>query len=243
MKPFVNKIDQENCLLPTDNYFNIPTLRLDRQPIECTRPFFRIGEMKRNSYNAGKGTLCFYQNDNKFKNITVGQIIDLHPENVVEVNESIFDETDIIEALTIIKNKRTISRILQDTGHNVIVDLHVSVRYSKINLIGVPDGYASFCTRGTSDTDLLEFEYNLAKQKCGSNDLTFIVYGGGQNCIDFCRQHNAIYVVQGVKMLSRENKLKIKPDMLPIFDPIEVEEEIKKLWESQIINFKTRDNG
>lgn len=236
-------LDDFDSMLPSDNIFNIPSLRMDRQPLCCTRPFFRFGEMRRTPENAGKGTLCFYEADTKFKNITLEKILKQHPQFVVETNESIFDETDITEALSIIKRKRYMSRILQNYGIGIFVDMHVSIRYSKMNLIGVPKGYKAYCTKGTSNIELLEYEYDLARNHAEGDDLIFVVYGGSKKCLDFCKDHAAIYVFPGLKLIGKANKLKIQDGALPIFDPFQVEEEIKKLWDNQITNFKSDFNG
>ena len=76
-------------------------------------------------------------------------------------------------------------------------------------MLGIPPGYSSFCTRGYSDRiTYLEFEYNLAKSIAGDNQLLFVIYGGGNACRQFAKEHHCIYVTPVVTLKKRIDALK-----------------------------------
>lgn len=198
----------QDCLFPCDNDLEIPCLRLDVQPKVCDIPFLCFGEQKRTHNMLGAGTLHFYTDDYRFQSVYdhPEKILHHNPANIVEPNFSLFNETPIAFGLQAVYKKRMVSRLMQENGIGVFVDLNVSPKFYKLNLVGVPQGYSSFCTRGYSDRlNHLEFEYNMAKSIAGDNRLLFVVYGGGQDVKDFCKDVGAIYVTP---IIAIKNKLK-----------------------------------
>lgn len=197
-----------DCLFPTDNELEIPSLRLDMQPKFCDIPFVCFGEQKRTYNMHGTGTLHFYTDDYRFNAVYdhPDRILAHNPANIVEPNFSLFNETPIAFGMQAIYKKRFVARAMQDKGIRVFVDLNVAPKFYKLNLIGVPLGYQSFCTRGYMDRlNLLEFEYEMAKYVANGNDFVFVVYGGGEPVKQFCREHRCIYVTPVIAM---KNKLK-----------------------------------
>lgn len=197
-----------DCLLQTDNDLEIPTLRLDMQPEFVDIPFVCFGEQKRTFQMNGQGTLHFYTDDYRFNAVYEHpeKILSHNPANIVEPNFSLFNETPVTFGMQAVYKKRFVARAMQEKGIRVFVDLNVAPKFYKLNLIGIPQGYSSFCTRGYSDrVNQLEFEYEMAKFMADGNPLTFICYGGGEVCKEFCRKHGLIYVTP---IIAIKNKLK-----------------------------------
>ena len=83
----------------------------------------------------------------------------------------------------------------KEQGIRVFVDLNVANKFCAFNLLGVPKGWSAFCTRGYEDRlNGLNFEYEIAKRIADGNNLTFVVYGGGEVIKQWCKEHGAVYV-------------------------------------------------
>lgn len=93
-------------------------------------------------------------------------------------------------------------------GIAVWVDLKVSDKYREYNLLGVPDGYNAFATRGYSDNiPSLETELEIARRVSGCNTPNMLVYGGGKKAQDFCANHGLIYCECIMSTRRKEGKL------------------------------------
>lgn len=204
-------------LFPTDNAFEIPTLRLDMQPDKVDVPFLAYGEQGRKTDLGGYGSMHFYVDDYRFNAVfdKPSTIIDANPRNIVEPNFSCYVETPIAVGMQQIYRKRAVARYCQDHGIRVFVDLNVNHKFYKVNMLGVPKGYAAFATRGYSDRlEYLEFEYNIAKEWAEGNPLTFVVYGGGAKCKDFAQKHGCCYLTPWVKVKTRRKAIeRIREDV------------------------------
>ena len=197
-----------DSLFPTDNDFEVPSLRLDMAASTCEIPFVCFGEQKRTFKMNGTGTLHFYTDDYRFNSVYehTEKILQHNPNNIVEPNFSLFNETPIAFGLQAIYKKRTIARQMQEQGIKVFVYLNVANKFYAYNLLGVPMGYNAFCTRGYEDRmNALEFEYAIAQKIANGNNLTFVVYGGGERVKEWCKHKGVIYVTPVIIM---KNKLK-----------------------------------
>lgn len=186
-----------DCIYPSDNDLDIPTLRLDMQATEVQRPFVCFGEQARTFQMNGCGVLHFYTDDYRYNKIYdhPEQILHHNPAAIVEPNYSLFNETPMAFGLTNIYKKRTIARAMQDRGIKVLVDLNVSNKFYAANMLGVPRGWSAYCTRGYSDRlNYLEFEVDLARRWADGNRILFVVYGGGMKVKHICQQEGLIYV-------------------------------------------------
>ncbi|MBQ0054291.1 MAG: DUF4417 domain-containing protein [Bacteroidales bacterium] len=199
-----------DCLFPTSNDWEIPDLRADMQAEVCDIPFVCFGEQARTFQMNGCGTLHFYTDDYRYGNSLYEhpeKILKHNPRNIVEPNYSLFNETPAAFGLREIYKKRFIARALQEKGIRIFVDLNVAQKWYKLNFLGVPAGWRSFCTRGYSDRiQALEFEYRIAEASAalsGSRPL-FVCYGGGRKCKDFCREVHAVYVTPIVSIKKKE---------------------------------------
>lgn len=156
----------------------------------------------------GTGTLHFYTDDYRFSSCYnhPENILKHSPANIVEPNFSLFNETPVAMGMQAVYKKRMIARLMQENGIRVFVDLNVAPKFYKLNLIGVPQGYGAFCTRGYQDRiNQLAFELEMARAVADGNNLCFVVYGGGENVKAFCREQGLIYVTP---VITIKNKLK-----------------------------------
>lgn len=235
-----------DCLFPTDNDWEVPALRLDRQPDFCQIPWLCYGEQKRTFDMGGTGTLHFYTDDYRYGDIYEHpeKILQHHPRNIVEPNFSLFNETPSAFGLQAVYKKRWIARAMQEKGLGVFVDLNVAQKFYKLNLIGIPKGYGSFCTRGYSDRlPALELEYNIAKTIAGDNELLFVCYGGGRECKAFCQSVGAVYVTP-IATAKQKDKAweQLKKDGCIVFTDDDysvkaIEAAQKAIWDEQVLNF------
>lgn len=188
----------QDRLYPSDNEYEIPSLRLDRQPENgLLLPFAPWGANSRSKRTAQ--TYHFYVEDYRFHNIW------LHPEKllavdcreVVEPNFTLHLNLPIAYGLQLLYKKRWIARWLQEQGIRVWVDLKVSAKYRELNLLGVPDGYNAFATRGYADNiEGLDAELAIARRVSGLDAPNMLVYGGGRGAKEFCQKHGLIYSEQ-----------------------------------------------
>lgn len=188
----------QDRLYSSDNEYEIPTLRIDRQPENgLLLPFAPWGANARRKSHIG--TIHFYVDDYRFNNIW------LHPEKLirtgcsecVEPNFSLFDSTPVAYGLQLLYKKRWIARWFQECGIRVWVDLHVSPKFRDLNKLGVPDGYNAFATRGVSECpDFFFDELEIAKEISGVEHPNLIIYGGGNKVRDICQKNNLLYIEQ-----------------------------------------------
>lgn len=205
-----DKLIIPDSLFPTDNVLEIPTLRLDMQATTCDIPFVCFGEQTRKFKMNGAGTLHFYTDDYRFSAIYEHpeKILQHEPRNIVEPNYSLFNETPIAFGLQAIYKKRVLARSMQEKGLRVFVDLNVANKYYAYNLIGVPGGWSSFCTRGYKDRmNALEFEFLIARRIAKDNPLTFVVYGG-EDIKLWCMENQCVYVSPVVVLKNKERALR-----------------------------------
>lgn len=235
----------QDCLFPCDNDLEIPCLRLDRQPKVCDIPFLCFGEQKRTHNMLGAGTLHFYTDDYRFQSVYdhPEKILQHNPANIVEPNFSLFVDTPIAFGMQAVYKKRMVSRLMQENGIGVFVDLNVAPKYYKLNMLGVPKGYASYCTRGYSDRlNHLEFEYNMAKTWADGNEVLFVVYGGGKEVRDFCKDVGAIYVTPVIAIKNKIKAMKAIEGTIAFngmaMTRAEIEHKSQELFDNQVENFK-----
>lgn len=197
-----------DCLFPTDNDFEIPVLDLSMQAKYAEIPFVCFGEQKRTYKMNGHGTLHFYTDDYRFSSLYEHpeKILQHNPANIVEPNFSLFNDMAVPFGIEAVYKKRFIARSCQEKGIGVFVDLNVAPKYYKINLLGVPRGWGAFCTRGNEQRiNWLQLEYEVAKYVANGNRMLFVVYGGGPNVREWCKEHQCVYATPLIIM---KNKIK-----------------------------------
>ena len=184
----------KDILFPSDNLYDIPCLRIDKQAGHLELPFVPYGTGRRNRRVA---TLHFYVDDYRFNALwkNPAKIFDNNPAAAVECNYSLFDTTPLAFGLQFIYQKRWMARYWQENGIRIYVDLNVSSKFFEYNRMGVPDGWNAFATRGAlGGLELLKAKFNQARQISGLDSPNLMVYGGGKEVHEFCCQHSLLYV-------------------------------------------------
>lgn len=184
----------EDVLYPSDNLFDIPNLRIDRQPGFLVVPLAAYGTGRKMS-NAK--TIHFYVDDYRFESLWKfpARLLATKAKAIVEPNFSTFDTMPISLGLQFIYKKRWLARYYQEYGINVYADLNVSSKFYEYNRMGIPHGYNAFATRGYFRmVDRLAAELAIAQQISGCDCPNLIVYGGGQEVKEFCCKHGLVYI-------------------------------------------------
>lgn len=187
-------VEVKDILFPSDNLYDIPVLRQDRQAGHLELPFFPFGLGRQNRRAA---TIHFYVDDYRFSAIwkKPAKLVAAQVKAAVEPNYSLFDTTPLAFGLQFIYQKRWLARWWQEQGILIYVDLNVSNKFFEYNRMGIPDGYNAFATRGSfGNLPLLEAKYEMARQISGMDSPNLIVYGGGKAIHEFCCKHSLLYV-------------------------------------------------
>lgn len=183
----------KDVLYPSDNVFDIPVLRLDGQAEALELPFAPANVRK----SVCAKTIHYYIEDYRFATLwsDPAKILLAGVSQAVEPNFSLFDSTPVARGLCRVYKKRWISRFWQEHGIKVYVDLNVSAKFYDYNLLGVPEGYNAFATRGYRDRpEAVVCEYEMARRISGYDSPNMIVYGGGEEIHEFCMRHALLYV-------------------------------------------------
>jgi hypothetical protein len=107
---------------------------------------------------------------------------------VIEPNFSTHEQHPPAYVLWQVYRKRWLARWWQSKGLRVWVDLNVHRDFRELNLLGVPRGWKAFANRAHSEGDGLAEEYELARQHAGSEDVLYLVYGGGKAVKALCAE-------------------------------------------------------
>jgi hypothetical protein len=184
-----------DCLYPSNNIYDIPTLKMELMGTFPELPVKPYGADSRQK--GGVGTYHFYVDDYRFEAIwkNPSNILQSDCTTIFEPNLSLFDTTPISYGLFLIYKKRWISRFFQEEGIKVYADLNVAKKFQEYNIMGIPDGYNAFCTRGYSGrlSYLIE-ELEIAKKISGLKEPNFVIYGGGKEIKEFAAQNNLTYI-------------------------------------------------
>lgn len=184
-----------DVLYDFDNDMEIPNLRLDRQAGRLELPLSGWGSCSRNRTDVT--TYHFYVDDYRFEALFKDPIKLLNSgcRAIVEPNCSLHDQTPIAFGLNQIYKKRYLARFCQEMGVDVYVDLNVAEKFRKYNKLGIPKGYNAFMTRGLEGWMIsLENDLKDAQEISGLDVPNLIVYGGGKEVQQFCKEHSLLYV-------------------------------------------------
>lgn len=173
---------------------DIPMLDIHMQPESgMDLPLLAWGRVGRGSLN--QGTWHCYVDDYKFEGLwkRPDQLLKTKCKAIVEPNFSTCPQSPIGLTLWNTYRKRWLARYWQSKGIRVWVDLNVSEEVSRLNLLGVPQGWRAYVTRGSAETlEQVDWDYYLAKERCGGDPL-FVVYSGGAKVEKHCRDRGYIY--------------------------------------------------
>ena len=205
-KKFANKL-MGDFLYPTNNEFEIPTLLTDNMPIHLELPLEPWGVESR--HKVMHSTYHFYVDDYRFEALFKDPmpLVLSGCKMIVEPNVSIHDNTPPAYALWQIYRKRYLSRYLQECGMQIWVDLNVPQRFAEWNLLGVPDGYNAFSTRGVSGWQpTLDIHYEQAKRVSGLDHPNLVVYGGGKDIQQWAMEHELAWHPEFINGKQRNDK-------------------------------------
>lgn len=191
--PYMGDTIPLDVVYPSDNDYDIPTLDLKMQATEAPLPWYLFGSGR---FQRQPGTVYFYTEDRRFESVWTGpqRILTTGAVVAVEPNYSVYVTTPKALAIWNTYRKRWIARWWQDRGIRILVDLYVSHEYADINLIGVPNGWRAFATRGIDNGDYLDDHYRIACRVAGSDDVLFIVYGGHRSVKKICKERGWTWI-------------------------------------------------
>ena len=189
--------DVPDALWASDNEYGIPTLIRTRQADALDLPVDLWGSRKGGRAREMRGTWAFYTDDYRFRAVwdSPYKVPNTSCVSVIEPNWTTNDQMPAAVAIFRTYQKRWVCRWWQSLGIRVFVDLNVDPAYHELNLLGVPDGWTAFVTRGYNHAlELLDVEYELACSKAGDEEPLFVVYGGGQAVTKLCLERSWIWV-------------------------------------------------
>lgn len=189
--------DVPDALWATDNDWGVPLLDTHWQADALDLPVVGWGSIARKTRM--KGTWHFYTEDNRFEALWAdpSPIVNTRCVNVIEPNFSVFDQMPRAVALWGTFRKRWLARWWQSFGIRVFVDLNVSEEHADLNWLGVPQGWRAYATRGYTDRlDATEREYAAACEHAGTDDVLFVVVGGGKAVKARCQERGWTWVIE-----------------------------------------------
>ncbi len=183
-------------IFPTDNDWGVPTLDITMQAQGVSAPVLGWGSVKRTSRN--QGTWAFYIDDYRFSAVwdDPSRVSDTGCVAIIEPNYTISPIMPRAVALYAIYRKRYLARLWQQQGIRVFVDLNVcEPNLSAVGMLGVPQGWRAYATHGAeTDPESTVHEWEIACQRAGTEDVLFLVYGGGRATKMLCQQRGWVFV-------------------------------------------------
>ena len=182
---------------PSDNTYGIPSLVPQGNLAGIPMPCERWGRYARGSFNPG--SLHFYTDDARFESVWQHPewIVESKVSAIIEPNVSTHPTTPLAYALWGIYRKRWLARWAQQYGVFVFVDLNVEPMFYEYNLLGVPKGWKHYATRGyDTKAELLASDYECAVKHAGTEQVVFVVVGGGTGTRACCIENGWIHIPQ-----------------------------------------------
>jgi hypothetical protein len=189
------KNDVPDQVFPTDNEWGIPVLSLKMQANAVDLPVVQWGDIARKQ--KFRGTYHWYCEDDKFESMWKDPTGPLASNciNCVEPNFSNYADMARAYVMGMIYKKRWIARYWQTQGMFIFVDMNVNSKFYDLNMFGVPSGWRAYFTRGYADhPDKNISQYQIACDRAGSDDIIFVVYGGGKTIENVCAEHGWLFI-------------------------------------------------
>lgn len=196
-EPDGNQKNVPNAIWGSDNALDIPLLDLRMCAPALDAPLVQWGAQVSRKAKRFGGTGAFYTDDYRFEAVWDRPLLPASVgfSTLIEPNFTCTDQMPLALVQYYVYRKRWLGRFWQSAGRYVIVDLNVAPRWYELNLMGVPDGWTAFATRGYSDQlECLEREYQIGQAKAGDKTLLFVVYGGGKRVQAKARELGAIWI-------------------------------------------------
>lgn len=192
-------IEVPDAIFPTDNDFGIPLLDANLQATAVVAPVQPWGAGAGARSRQNRGTWHFYTEDYRFDALwrDPSPVVKSGCTAVVEPNFSVYLEMPRVVALWHVYRKRWLARWWQAHGVRVFVDLNVAEPHYADNLLGVPQGWKAWATRGYAERlENTLAEYDLACQHAGTSDILFLVYGGGRAVKELCTRRGWVHMIE-----------------------------------------------
>lgn len=178
------------------NEWGIPELLLSQQALTPELPFNRWGTNARK--HRVSGTYHFYTDDYRFEGVWQHpeKVVNSGVSTVVEPNFSTNDQMPRAVVLGLVYRKRWLARYWQENGIKVLVDLALDPAHRDLTLLGVPRGWKSYATYTNTINHKIEWIFHDYQQACkhaGTDEITFVVYGGEKSFINVCREHGWLW--------------------------------------------------
>jgi hypothetical protein len=182
----LTRADVPDTVFPSANEWGVPDLLAKLQAVDFNFPVTQWGTQA-----AGKpmqGTWSFYVDDRRFERLwnDPSPVTRAGCVAVIEPNFSTHEQLPRALVLWRIYQKRWLARWWQSKGLRVYVDLNVDPAFADLALIGVPIGWKAYATRAHEHGKNIEAQHDQAVAHAGSEDIHFLVYGGGMAVETLC---------------------------------------------------------
>lgn len=198
-EPKLTRRDVPDAMFPTDNEWGVPLLDTHYQAKAVDLPVQAWGMGAGARTRKMSGTWCFYTEDYRFEALWAdpSPVVNSGCVNIVEPNYTTSEQMPRAVALWTVYRKRWIARWWQSLGVRVFADLNVAVPHYDLNLFGIPQGWRAWATRGyTERMDCTEMEYDIACKHAGTDDILFLVYGGGAQVKELAKRRGWVWVAE-----------------------------------------------
>jgi hypothetical protein len=186
-----------NTLFPSTNEWGVPDLLPGLQGDAVDYPVESWGAKSRGL--AHKGTVHFYVDDYRFKAVwdKPEKLVATGCISVCEPNYTASLDTPRALYLEMVYRRRWLARYWQGFGIRTFVDMNNPTDFVDITLLGVPEGWRAYSTHGYSNRIAsLYNEYHQASLHAGSEDLVFMVYGGGREVKEIANKNRWYWVAE-----------------------------------------------
>jgi hypothetical protein len=206
----------------SDNAYGIPTLLPDLQGAPDDGPFTRWGAISRKSINRAAWHL--YTDDYRFEGLwsNPGPLVNSECPATIEANFSTSATMPRAVALWGVYKKRWLARYWQSLGVRIFVDLNVHPAHREVALLGVPREWRAFASRSHRGfpPDTLIQEHAAAVSHVGTDQVLFLVFGGGEAVRDVCVSHGWVWQpeeadIKRGRFIDGKERFKQRPGQTP----------------------------
>lgn len=219
--PDVVSYGDHPIVLDETSEFDIPSLipQLVEDDLPGAEAFEKWGRKNRSENH--EGVWHHYSADSKFETLLrdPNKLIDTGAIASVEVNVSTSAYDPFPVAIAGLWRKRCVSRIWQDAGLSVFVDVNVEGVARDLVFVGVPNDHCLYATKYQLNNidgdpvgiDGLYDDWRIVRAHVTPLlDPLFVVYGGGKQIEDICNQEGWLYVPPAASK-SRSESLEVDP--------------------------------
>lgn len=174
------------------NRFGIPELAPETFDGEWPK---NIGIWRKHKVSKPVDIWLFYCDDYKIEPIWRRPEKPARAPALSELNFSVFEDSPAALAIWNVYRKRYVSKIWQELGVKVWIDLCFPQNWGDLALVGVPDGWPRYSTRGfAARIGDLEQELRWARERSGGK-FQLLVYSGGKEVEYWCRNRQGVLYI------------------------------------------------